>query len=56
MVDEFNPPDPIELEDGSVEYPDDGFPVVPIEEQVLTPVEVDEEDYTPGDEGDDLDG
>lgn len=56
MAEEYTPPDPILHEDGSVEYPDDGYPVTPIAEQDLTPVEVDEDDYTPEDEGDDLDG
>jgi hypothetical protein len=48
----INPPEPVEAEDGSVEYPPDpNYDPVSIEEQDLSPVEVDD-DYSPG-EGDD---
>lgn len=56
MDENYTPPEPIVLEDGTVEYPEGDFPVTPLEEQDLIPVEIDEDDYSPNDEGDDLDG
>ena len=48
---ELTPPDPIEHEDGSVEWPTDPNFVPTEEDKDLTPVEGDEDDYAEPDEG-----